>query len=345
MVCPADVKKKTILFVLFCLVAVWQGFAAEVDSVTPRGVRLPDSVAAINDIINQRIEEGIQRANTRQDYPATSADLAGEWTATFCDEETLYTELRKAVFQAFTLSFGLKGYDLDRQLRELLANQSYALPLKDSIYRDINYLEGFSLNLKELSDVVNLDGHLVGLDKIGHFFAQGWQYFEMTALDDATLLEALAWGRQKEAGLYGYTTTGIFSYADLAANLNGWGFWNKVLLKKPDPLKGLIANFFARPYASCSIQIIDSIRHRTLIRAWETRARFDLADYLDGAWDEGNNCNSYADPMIEEKVTARIRQVAPAFVCPLDSGDCKAARGKYGDYAKYVLHPLCLTVK
>jgi hypothetical protein len=53
----------------------------------------------------------------------------------------------------------------DRQLREPLARQRYALPLNDSIYRDLNYLEGFSLNLKELSDVVNPDGHLVGLDK------------------------------------------------------------------------------------------------------------------------------------------------------------------------------------
>jgi hypothetical protein len=340
---PADLNKYTrLLFVLLCVLTVWRAFAAEVDSVTPRGVRLPDSVEAINDIFNQRIEEGIQKADAGQGYPPESADLTGKWSATFCDEEALYTELRKAVFQTFTLSFGLKGYDLDRQLRELLAHRSYALPLNDSIYRDIDYLEGFSLNLKELSDVVNLDGHLVGLDKIGHFFAQGWQYFEMTAFDGATLPEALAWGRQKETGLYGYTTTGIFSYADLVANLNGWRFWNRVRLTQPDPLKGRIANFLARPYAGCSIQLIESIKHRTLIRAWDTAARFDLADYLDGAWDEGNNCNSYADPMIEEKVTARIRQVDPAFVCPLNAGDCRAARNKYGDYAKYVLHPYCL---
>jgi hypothetical protein len=167
----------------------------------------------------------------------------------------------------------------------------------------------------------------------------------MTAFDGATLEAALAWGRQKEARLYGYTTTGNFSYADLTANLNGLRFWNKVLLKQPDPLKGLVANFFARPYASCSIRILDSIRYRTLIRASQTHTRFDLADYLDGAWDEGNNCNSYADPMIEDKVTARIRQVDPDLVCPLNAGDCGDARDKYGDYAKFVLHCYCLTVK
>ena len=257
----------------------------------------------------------------------------------------LHTELRKAIFQSFTASWGLKGYDLDKQLRELLVRQSYSLSLNDSIYRDVDYIEGLSLNLKELSDVVNINGYLVGLDKVGHFFAQGWQYFELTDDDKETLDKAIAWGREKEAGLFGYTTTGIYSYADLVANLNGWRFWNKVLLKQDDPLKGVIANFFNRPYVGCDIQIIDSIRNRKIIRAWEYNNRFYLADYIDGAWDEGNNCNSYADPMIEEKVTARIKHIAPDFVCPLNAGQCMDARGKYGDYAKYVLHPYCLTAQ
>jgi hypothetical protein len=320
-------------------------FAAEVDSVTTRNVHLDNSIETLNGIIDQRLREGVRKANDRQGYAPDSDDLPDGWMVSFCDEDVLYAELIKAIFQSLTVSLGLKGYDLDKQLRVLLARQSYSLPLNDSIYRDIGYLEGFSLNLKELSDVVNLDGNLVGLDKIGHFFAQGWQYFEMTAFDDKTLYEAIAWGREKETGLYGYTTTGIFSYADLVANLNGWRFWNKVLHQRDDPLKGMLGNFFDRPYVSCDIQIMDSIRNRKLIRAWEYNTSFDLSDYIDGTWDEGNNCNSYADPMIEAKVMARIAQVAPDFSCPLSARDCVDARDKYGDYAKYVLHPLCLTVR
>lgn len=321
-------QKRTILFVLIGVFAIQNCFAAEIDSVTPGNLSLDNSIDTINEIINQRIEEGIRKASEKD---------------TFCDENTLYTELRKAIFQSLIVSWGLKGYELDKQLRVLLVRKSYSLSLNDSIYRDINYIEGLSLNLKELSDVVNINGHLVGLDKTGHFFAQGWQYFEMTDQDKETLDQAIAWGRQKEAGLFGYTTTGIFSFADLVANLNGWRFWNKVLLKQDDPLKGTIANFFDRPYVSCDIQIIDSIRNRKIIRAWEYKSRFDLADYIDGAWDEGNNCNSYADPIIEEKVTARIRHVDPDYVCPLIAEHCMDAQDKYGYYAKYVLHPYCLT--
>ena len=322
------------------------GYAAEVDSITTRRVSLENSLHAINNIIGQRIKEGIRKSNEEKEYLLDmddADDIIEE--VSYCDEDALYTELRKAIFQSFTASWGLKGYDLDQQLRELLARQSYSLMLNDSVYRDIGYIEGFSLNLKELSHVVNINGHLIGLDKIGHFFAEGWRYFDMTQDSDHSLEQAIEWGRQKEAGLYGFSTTGIFSYADLVANFNGWRFWNKVLLKADDPLKGIIGNFFNRPYVACKIQFIESFKNRKIIRAWEYNRRFDLSDYIDGAWDEGNNCNSYADPVIEHKVTVRINEADPDFSCPFDVEACSDAVGRYGYYAKYLLHPFCLTAE
>lgn len=317
--------------------------AAEIDSVTPRNIQLENSTRVINGIFNQRIEQGIEKANRITEYDTDDEFFDDVDEVEYCEEDALYTELRKAIYQSFTASWGLKGYDLDRQLRRLLARQSYSLLLNDSIYRDIDYIEGFSLNLKDLSDVVNIDGHLVGLDKLGHFFAEGWRYFELTQFDEEPFEQALAWGRKQEAGKFGYSTTGIFSYGDLAANFNGWRFWNRVLLQQDDPLKGTIANFFTRSYVACRIQIIDSIRSRKIIRAWEQNAKFDLSDFIDGAWDEGNNCNSYADPVIESKVMQRIERADPGFSCPRKPGHCIDAREKYGGYAKYVLHPFCLT--
>ena len=338
-------KKPYTVIILICVFVFKAGVAAEIDSVTPRKLKLDDSLSTINEILEQRMKEGIEKANAQSVYVEEIDDMEFIEVDNYCDEEVLYTELRKAIFQSFTASWGLKGYGLDKQLRSLLARNSYSLLLNDSIYRDIDYIEGFSLNLKELSDVVNINGHLVGLDKIGHYFAEGWRYFELTHYDDLTIDQALEWGKEKEAGLFGYTTTGIFSYSDLTANFNGWRFWNKVLLKHDDPLKGVIANFFNRPYVTCEIQIIDSIKNRKIVKAWEYNSRFDLSDYIDGAWDEGNNCNSYADPIIEEKVTSRINNVDPTFSCPFNVGYCSDARDKYGHYAKHVLHPYCLIVQ
>ena len=335
-------QKIVILFILLGTFVLQAGFAAEIDSVTPRKLKLDNSLTIINEIFNQRMQEGIQKANAHRDYIEEIEEYVDE--DNFCDEEVLYTELRKAIYQSYTASWGLKGYDLDKQLRSLLSRQSYSLSLNDSIYRDIDYIEGFSLNLKELSDVVNINDFLIGLDKMGHFFAEGWQYFELTQYEKHTIDQVLEWGKQQEAGKFGYSTTGIFSFADLVANFNGWRFWNKVLLKEDDPLKGVIANFFNRPYISCEIQIIASIKNRKIVKAWEYNTRFDLSDYIDGTWDEGNNCNSYQNPMIEQKVISRIKNVAPDFSCPFTAEHCLDAQEKYGYYAKHVLHPLCLIV-
>lgn len=328
--------KTIILWASLSLMAFQTSLAAEIDSVTPRGYKLENSLATINEIFNQRIQEGVDEANGQRD---DIEDLEGD---EFCDQETLYTELRKAIFQSFTASWGLKGYSLDQQLRSLLAGNSYSLALEDSIYRDISYLEGFSLNLKKLSDVVNINDHLIGLDKLGHFFAEGWQYFELSEYKVANMDQALIWGQEQEEGKFGYTTTGIFSYADLVANFNGWRFWNKVLLSDDDPLKGLVANLFNRPYVSCDIQVFSSIKNRKVVRAWEVNTDFDLADYIDGAWDEGNNLCSYADATIEKKVRSQVDDVNPDFLLPYDSKACVAARKKYATYGERLIHPQCL---
>jgi hypothetical protein len=330
-------KKLFSLLLLLSTFVFQDSFAAEIDSVTPRNLDLDNSLESINTIFEQRMQEGIEKANAKQ------GDIGYIGKIEFCDEEILYTELRKAIFQSFTASWGLKGYDLDKQLRILLAKQSFSLPLNDSIYRDINYLEGFSLNLKGLSDVVNINDHLIGLDKMGHFFSEGWQYFELTQYKEQNIDQALKWGEEQETGNFGYTTTGIYSFADLVANFNGWRFWNKVLLKEHDPLKGTNSSFFNKPYITCEIQIMDSIKNKRIVKAWEENTRFDLLEYVDGAWDEGNNGNNYEDPVIEEKVSSRINNVDSDFTYPALAEECLTAQEKYGYYAKYVLHPSCLS--
>jgi hypothetical protein len=324
------------------MVAATQALSAEIDSVTTRKVELDNTRADINRIINQRIRIGIEKANQARFDIKILGDLELHQEGTHCDEAVLYRELRKAIFESTTAAWGLKGYHLDKQLRTLLATKSYSLPLNDSVYRDINYIEGISLNLKELSNVVNIDNVLIGIDKLGHFFAEGWQYFEMVALEQKSVYDALDWGRKKESGLFGYTTTGIFSYADLSANFNGMRFWNKVLYRLDDPLGDVIANLLHRPYVTCDIQIIDSIKAGEVVSAWEFNMAFDIADYVDGSWDEGNNCNSYADPLIEAKVEKRIRTVDPYFACPHQRQACSRARVKYDEFSRYLLHPYCL---
>lgn len=310
--------------------------ASEVDSVTTRGVVLEDSRLAIDRLINKRIGQGVENANRRRDnYQRMSSDE-------FCDEEILYDELRKAIFDSFTASLGLKGYSLDRQLRELLQDKSYELPLSESIYRDISLEEGISLRLKELTSVARVDGRLIGLDKVGHFFSEGWEYFERVQLDGQELDQALKWGAMREKGVYGLSTTGVYSYADLAANFNGYRFWNRVLKQKRDPITPFYKRILQGPYVRCKLQIVDSFRYRKIVRRWQVDSRFTIADYIDGAWDEGINCNSYKSQVIAEKVGKREQEALPGFRCPAEPKECKKAQDRYGQYSRKILHPACL---
>lgn len=318
------------LIVTFCQ-------AAEIDTVTRYPKVLPDATATLNAIFNARLQEGIDAANARQNGIVLFSKAA------VCDEERLYAELRKAIFQSFSGGLGLQGYSLDKQLREQLSDKSYSLPLEESIYRDITFFEGISLNLKELSSVVRVQGQLIGLDKIGHFFAEGWSYFHRTTEDEATLPDVMEWGKDLEKGKFGYLTTGIFSYADLVANFNGYRFWNGLRKRHRDPLKGVVADFFSSPQISCNLDLVSSLKKRKIVRQWILRKPFDLAEYIDGSWSEENNCNSYSDLEIEEKVAARSAEAHPGFLCPAESGVCVQAGKKYGRYAEDLLHPKCLS--
>lgn len=310
--------------------------AAEVDSVTTRGIVLDDSSRDLDALINQRIQEGVEKANQRRsNYQRLDSDE-------FCDEEILYDELRKTIFDSFTASLGLKGYGLDKQLREILKDKSYDLPLRQSVYRDINLEEGISLNLKELTSVARVNGYLIGFDKIGHFFGEGWEYFERAGLGNTTLDEAMSWGEARETGIFGYYTTGISSYADLVANFNGYRFWNRVLKKQGDPILPFYSDVLQRPYVRCKIKIIDSFKYQKIVREWIVDSRFYISEYIDGAWDEGINCNDYKTDLIAEKVQKRIEEVSPGFRCPIELQECIQAAKRYGKYSLRLLHPSCL---
>ncbi|MBK8971189.1 MAG: hypothetical protein IPM37_07360 [Hahellaceae bacterium] len=102
-------------------------------------------------------------------------------------------------------------------------------------------------------------------------------------------------GHEQEEGKFGLVTTGVFSHADLAANFNGWRFWNQIRRAHNDPLRGFWGNLFAGAQISCSFRVMASIKQRQWVYARELKQDFDIRDYVDGARDEGQNCSRYAN--------------------------------------------------
>lgn len=83
----------------------------------------------------------------------------------------------------------------------------------------------------ELSPIIQVSGVLIGLDKLGHFLAQGFQYFEhyrslgpaMTVPERAARVRE--YGHEQEVGQLGIATGGVYSLADLASNWAGMLFF------------------------------------------------------------------------------------------------------------------------
>jgi len=131
-----------------------------------------------------------------------------------------------------------------------------------------------------------------------------------------TLKDALEYGMSTEKGLFGLTSNGILSYADLSANYQGLRFYQEAV-NGPNPLFKCESGNWVR-----------------------TERKFDWADYVDDSWDESINCNEYGHPITAEKVQQAITKLGFTS-CPAEPGKCEALALKHQKVESYVLHPTC----
>lgn len=96
----------------------------------------------------------------------------------------------------------------------------------DNLYADASLLAGRVIVVVGLGPTLQLNNILVGSDKFGHFFSQGFKYYrrylQSGQYESATLLE---YGARVERRFFGALTTGIYSNADLVANYEGMRFY------------------------------------------------------------------------------------------------------------------------
>ena len=82
------------------------------------------------------------------------------------------------------------------------------------------------------SSTIKLYDIEIGMDKLGHLFNEGFQYFEhfnqakdQGESDKVALAKSVAWGLETEDSYYGRWVSGIYSNADLASNYAGLHFY------------------------------------------------------------------------------------------------------------------------
>ena len=128
---------------------------------------------------------------------------------------------------------------------------------------------------------------MVGSDKFGHFFSQGFKYYkrELKGWDAQRLYARAAFA---ERWLWGQLTTGVYSNADLVANYEGMLFY-----------KSLFEN--------------DVIEGKRAILRWkdgkpEQIRQFTWADHINDYWDEVLN-PSFNVASLDKRLRPRIRKL------------------------------------
>lgn len=140
---------------------------------------------------------------------------------------------------------------------------------------------------------IEIDGVTVGIDKLGHFFSESrhyWRVYRAALFAGATVEEAeraaIDRGIRKEHTYFGWRTSGVFSYADLESNWQGFRYFR-------DLCEG------------------DDARLVYDDGDWVLTEPLDIRDYVNPCWDEAYNPNG-----LRQRHVRRIRR-ALEETCPL----------------------------
>jgi hypothetical protein len=283
-----------------------KAWASEVDPFTDRARVRFDLTDRLNAYVRTRLEIAVGDSNA----------------FSHCDSGLLYTNLRELL-----VSNPISEIEL-MILADHDTYPSVATEFDRSIFGGFGFLESPGMHLTSLTmaNLIRLNGQVVGTDKLGHFFGQGWDIFSIADLDERGLVAGLRAARVDEDGKYGLGVNGVRSFADLAANYRGYEFWK-------------------------NLTQYDSAHHRpALLRCqsegWRIVRAFDWRDYVDLAWDDGNNCFDARTPQMARTIQARLQALSRArgepVRCPLQADACAQMRSLYGTVAEHVIHPSCL---
>jgi hypothetical protein len=167
------------------------------------------------------------------------------------------------------------GSEIEGWLHRLGPPYVHAITRNSSKYRNVTYNLWSApepTEWKVLDSTMLVGNTRIGSDKLGHFFQQGFMYYENIVRKSATLQMALDWGHSTEAGGFGLATTGVYSRADLEANYQGYLFYR---------------NLHNNPAMN-----------------------FDISDYINSKWNEESHTSTYVAD-IKETIWQNLLEERP----------------------------------
>lgn len=202
--------------------------------------------------------------------------------------------------------------------------------LDESIYRGSPFeratlvIAGELFKIGSIFPSLQLNGHMVGTDKLSHFFETGYELYrenlrKSASLSDLDFENLISSSIALEEEHLGWEVTGIKSYGDITAHMQGALFWKQLLSSGGE-------------WWSC-----DSGK-MTLTKA------FDFKDFVHDGWSEAINCNEYKEKKgssifdvfrgppppylatIQANATELERKSGLRYRCPIEPDGCVRAK-------------------
>jgi hypothetical protein len=198
-----------------------EAIAFETDQFTPTPAPLVDLGNDLNDHILVYLNELIDKTNAKIDKHPNSA-------AKYLTESYITEHFNHSVCPFYRNLCEPETWALYSKNDSLLRH--YKPPIEDSIYFGVFATIPFSFLFDSPS--VNFFGIYLGTDKIGHFFEQGYAYYEIYtdaynkgASDFEARQKAVDHGVLQENTYFGTMIDGVYSNGDLSADYAGMTFY------------------------------------------------------------------------------------------------------------------------
>ncbi len=319
--------------------------ATEVDNYTYHYTyqSLGDSLSKINALTNTILKNAASLANNNGS----------------CSEMALYDAVNDTL-----------GTNPWAKLEELIYNDKTIakqnLTRSQSIYHYVSPFDGPALYMADLGAIFDMNNVAVGTDKIGHFLAQGYEYFQMVYIENDLYKPALQspsiFNSMKDmlktaeniifhpfeltnATPSDKETVLINKALDYGIGLEeGMYGWATTGVKS---YGDLIANFNGMLWwlnltglrkPSDKKTIFECVNNR-----WELKLEMNWLDYIDPLWDESTNCSVYSSTTMSDSVGKVISELEKSqnkpFACPTFKDACKYP-DKYRQFASKLISPI-----
>jgi hypothetical protein len=230
---------------------------------------------------------------------------------------------------------------------ERFAEESSDIKLYDHNRKVISLSSNIYGKQYGLQGSFNLDGHVVGPDKVGHFVDQGYDLIR-TFINNGSNKDSFKLAMQESNDLeeeyFGLIVSDVKSYGDMSANFSGLKFFYNLLSGDS-------------PQLSCDKKS----------KKYKLNYDFNWSEYVNDSWDEGVNCSffeSVENPYVRKSAKSngvstsdiekiyppanddevefrkKLKSFKPPLSCPDSKGKCREIASM--NCSNYFISPKCI---